>query len=64
MYTSFLLPLIPQEGNTPMIYTAVLNKKGVEDTAVANPDYFVARLRKVLGGGASVGGGGDTDAAL
>ena len=47
-----------------MIYTAVLNKKGVEDTAVANPDYFVARLRKVLGGGASVGGGGDTDAAL
>ena len=51
-----------------MIYTAVLNKKGEEDTAVANPDYFVARLQKVLGGGDSVGSvgavGGDTDAAL
>jgi len=36
-------------GNIPSIFTAVLNKKGVTDTAVDNKEYFVQRLSAALG---------------
>jgi hypothetical protein len=36
-------------GNVPTIFTAVLNKKGVTDTAVDNKEYFVQRLSAALG---------------
>jgi len=33
---------------SPTIFTAVLNKKGKEDTAVMNPQYFISRVQKNL----------------
>ena len=35
-------------GNTPLMFTALLNKKGVEDTAVMNLEYFVSRFASAL----------------
>ena len=35
-------------GNTPLMFTALLNKKGVEDTAVMNLEYFVSRFAAAL----------------
>jgi len=32
-------PFAGSEGNVPMMYTALLNKKGVEDTVVRNNEY-------------------------
>ena len=34
---------------TPQVTQALLNKKGVEDTAVRNNEYYVQRLQKVMG---------------
>ena len=35
-------------GNTPLMFTALLNKKGVQDTAVMNLEYFVSRFASAL----------------
>eukprot|EP00937_MAST-01D_sp_MAST-1D-sp2_P002307 g2307.t1 len=36
------------DGNHPVLFTALLNKKGVEDTAVGNPEYFTSRVQAAL----------------
>ena len=35
-------------GNVPMLFTALLNKKGVQDTAVMNNEYFASRFASAL----------------
>jgi hypothetical protein len=41
-------PFIDQAGNQPMLYTALLNKKGCEDCAVNSKDYFRVRVKTVM----------------
>lgn len=36
------------EGNVPTLFTVVLNKRGQQDTAVGNLNYFLQRVQRVL----------------
>ena len=41
-------PFAGQPGNQPMLFTALLNKKGCEDCAVNNNDYFKTRVEGAM----------------